>query len=134
MKMPRILIVEDEPLVAAELEMIVADFVAAAIMIEVSVAASKEVLNEGFDFAFLDIDVTNGKTFELARMLECKQVPFAFVSGSDQNQLPVELHGAPFISKPFCAAQARFGGCSKRTTTEVGLGRILNRRQPTRRR
>jgi hypothetical protein len=56
-------------------------------------------------FAFLEIDVTNGKTFEIANILERKQVPFVFVSGSCQAELPFELHSAPFIPKPFSAAQ-----------------------------
>ncbi len=60
-------------------------------MIEGSVAATKEVLHEDLDFAFLDVDVTNGKTFEIAQILERKHVPFAFVSASPQDQLPVEL-------------------------------------------
>ena len=46
MKMLRILIVEDEPLVALELEMMVSDFVSAAIVVEVSVAATKKVLRQ----------------------------------------------------------------------------------------
>jgi DNA-binding LytR/AlgR family response regulator len=68
--MLRILIVEDEPLIALELEMMVSDFVSAAIVVEVSVAATKKVLHQDdLDFAFLDVDVTNGKTFELAQIL-----------------------------------------------------------------
>jgi uncharacterized protein (UPF0212 family) len=52
-KMLRILIVEDEPLVGLELEMMVSDFVSAAIVVEVSVAATKKVLHQDdLDFAF----------------------------------------------------------------------------------
>ena len=64
-----------------------------------------KVLHEALDFAFLDVDVTNGKTFEIANILERKHVPFVFVSGSPQDQLPVELRSVPFIPKPFHAAQ-----------------------------
>jgi DNA-binding LytR/AlgR family response regulator len=75
MKMLRILIVEGEPLIALELEMTVSDCVSAAILVEVSVAASKEVLRQDdLDFAFLGVDVTNGKTFELAQILGRKHV------------------------------------------------------------
>jgi DNA-binding LytR/AlgR family response regulator len=104
--MLRILIVEDEPLVALELEMMVSDFVSAAIVVEVSVAATKKVLHQDdLDFAFLDVDVTNGKTFELAQILGRKHVPFVFVSGSPQDQLPSGLRDVPFIPKPFFRAQ-----------------------------
>jgi two-component SAPR family response regulator len=106
MKQLRILIVEDEPLIALELEMMVSDFVAAAILVEVSVAATKQALHQDdLDFAFLDVDVINGKTFELAQILGRKHVPFVFVSGSPQDQLPSNLRDVPFIPKPFFRAQ-----------------------------
>ena len=105
MKMLNILIVEDEALVAMDLEMMITKIVPAAIVIEASVAATKKVLHEGLDFAFLDVDVTNGKTFEIAEILERKHVPFAFISGSRQDQLPFELLSVPFIPKPFYPAQ-----------------------------
>lgn len=50
-------------------------------MIEASVAGTKKVLDEDLDFAFLDIDVTNGKTFEIAKTLERKHVPFVLPLG-----------------------------------------------------
>src|ERR1700730_17180470 len=100
-----ILIVEDEMMVALDLETMITDLVQATVVIEASVAGTKKVLNEDIDFAFLDIDVTNGKTFEIAKILDRKQVPFVFVSGACQADLPFELHSAPFIPKPFCAAQ-----------------------------
>jgi hypothetical protein len=54
------------------------------------VAATKKVLHEALDFAFLDVDVTNGKTFEVAQILEHKRVPFVFISGSPQDGLAVD--------------------------------------------
>ena len=105
MKTLHILIVEDEPLVAMGLEMMVTEIVTAAVVVEASVAATKEILHQALDFAFLDIDVTNGKTFEVAQILERKHVPFAFVSGSPQEQLPSDLRSVPFIPKPCYPAQ-----------------------------
>jgi DNA-binding LytR/AlgR family response regulator len=105
MKILHILIVEDEPLVALDLEAMIIEIVTATVVVEGSVAATKEILHEALDFAFLDVDVTDGKTFEIAQILERKHVPFVFVSGSPQNQLPFELRSVPFIPKPFHAAQ-----------------------------
>lgn len=105
MKNLHILIVEDEPVIALDLQLIIEDIVAATFVTEASVAATKEVLHQDLDFAFLDVGVTNGKTFEIAQLLECKHVPYAFVSGSPQDQLPLELRDAAFIPKPFYAAQ-----------------------------
>jgi two-component SAPR family response regulator len=62
-------------------------------------------LHKAVDFAFLDVDVTNGKTFEVAQILERKRVPFVFISGSPQGQLPSDLRTVPFIPKPFYSAQ-----------------------------
>ncbi|MGA8444021.1 MAG: hypothetical protein WB766_02350 [Roseiarcus sp.] len=53
------------------------------------------------DFAFLNIEVTDGKTFEIALELQRNEVPFVFVSGSRSEALPPDLRSAPFIPKPF---------------------------------
>ncbi len=105
MKTLRILIVEDEPLIAMDLKIMVIEIVTATVMVEASVAATKKVLHEAVDFAFLDINATDGKTFEIAEILERKHVPFVFISGSPQEQLPSGLRSVPFISKPFYPAQ-----------------------------
>jgi two-component SAPR family response regulator len=102
---PRVLIVEDEALVATILKEMVDECVTATVVVEPSVADTKKALLEPIDFAFLDVQVTNGKTFEIALMLERKRVPFIFVSGSPQNELPSDLHAVPVISKPFSSAQ-----------------------------
>jgi len=78
MKMLHILIVEDETLIALVLEGMIVDIVPATVVIETSVASTMKILNEAVDFAFLDIDVTNGKTFEIAKCLDGKHVPFVF--------------------------------------------------------
>jgi CheY-like chemotaxis protein len=105
MKILHILIVEDEALIAMDLQQIIEDIVAATFVTEASVAGTKKVLHQDLDFAFLDVDVTNGKTFEIAQLLERKHVPYAFVSASRQDQLPPDLRDAAFIPKPFYAAQ-----------------------------
>jgi two-component SAPR family response regulator len=105
MKTLRILIVEDEPLVPMGLEVMVTEIVTAAVVVEASIAATKKILHEALDFAFLDVDVTDGNTFEVAQILERKRVPFAFISGSPQEQLPSGLRSVPFIPKPCYPAQ-----------------------------
>jgi len=105
MKMLHILVVEDEPWIAMDLEMMIIEVVTATVVIERSAAAAKKGLDEILDFAFLDVVVTNGKTFEIANILTHKHVPFVFVSGSPQSNLPCELRCVPFISKPYSQAQ-----------------------------
>lgn len=99
--MLRVLIVEDDALTAMYLEGVINDVSTAHIVITTSVSDTRDALNSSFDLAFLDVDVTNGKTFELARSLLKKEVPFVFVSGSLRTEVPEELQFAPFIGKPF---------------------------------
>ena len=47
-----ILVVEDKPSIAMDLEMIIIENVTATIVVEGSVAATKEILHEALDFAF----------------------------------------------------------------------------------
>ncbi len=105
MKILHVLIVEDEPLLALDLESIVTDSVCATVIVKSSVAGAKEILSSKasdsrVDVAFLDIDVTNGKTFGLARILAREHIPYAFVSGSQADELPLELQKTPFFRKP----------------------------------
>jgi DNA-binding response OmpR family regulator len=99
MKTLRILIVEDEPLVAADLEIMITEIVPATVVVQASAAATEKMLHEALDFAFLDVNVTDGTTFQIAQMLERKQVPFVFVSGSPQEQLPSSLRNRAFHSQ-----------------------------------
>jgi DNA-binding response OmpR family regulator len=97
----RVLIVEDEPLISMTLGDIVEDTLPADVVIKSCVREARGVIDEPFDFALLDIDVTNGKTFEIARALGRKNVPYVFVTGSLKEHLPADLVDALFIGKPF---------------------------------
>jgi DNA-binding LytR/AlgR family response regulator len=99
--MLRVLIVEDDVLTAMYLEGVITDISSAHIVIRASVAETKKALSTSFDIAFLDVDVTNGKTFDVARALQEMQIPFVFVSGSSLEDIPEELRLVPFIAKPF---------------------------------
>jgi DNA-binding LytR/AlgR family response regulator len=127
MKKLRVLIVEDEILVVIDLEAIIAEIFPATIIVKTSVASTKKVLHEPFDFAFLDVDVTNGKTFEVARLLAEKGVPFVFVSGASPNELPDALRDIPFIPKPFMPSQIKRAllGSEPGGKTHLGAGRSI---------
>lgn len=107
MALLRVLIVEDEPFVSIQIEEIVEETVAALVIVKASVKEAKEIIDEPFHFALLDVDVTNGKTYEIAHLLDARRVPYVFVSGSVQSHLPKELQNVPFIPKPFHASQIR---------------------------
>jgi CheY-like chemotaxis protein len=97
---PRILIVEDEPLIAMDLDDLVRQIVPAVVIIKSSVAAALASLAEPLDFAFLDVNVTNGDTLPLAERLSEDGVPFAFISASAAEKLPRPLRAMPFLPKP----------------------------------
>jgi DNA-binding LytR/AlgR family response regulator len=100
----RILIVEDDPMVALDLEGIVLGAAEgqAQVAVASSVSEARQVLSAlPIDAAFLDIDVLDGKTFEVAELLHERGTPFAFVSGSRPEDVPPPLRSVPFLPKPY---------------------------------
>jgi DNA-binding NtrC family response regulator len=97
----RILILEDDPLIALDLAAIVEDAGHEVIGLFDSLAEARRHLEEDIEFALLDVDVSDGKSFEIASALSDRAIPFAFVSGSTHGDLPSHLREASFISKPF---------------------------------
>jgi len=107
----RILIVEDDPFIAMDLESTVADEFGDAVELIVveSVSAARALVDTRLSCALLDIDVVGGKTFDVAECLLKRGTPFAFVSGSTPNDVPDPLREVRFLRKPFSTAEvARF--------------------------
>jgi DNA-binding NtrC family response regulator len=105
----RILMIEDNPCVGAVLQELIAETAEAEIIVLRSVAAAEEALAESkFDFAFLDVNVTYGKTYGIAASLMDHEIPFAFMSGAiARHDVPENLRGAPFLAKPYRAAYVK---------------------------
>lgn len=97
----RILILEDDPFIAMDLQAIVEGQGHEVVGAFDTLAEAREHLGDGFDFALLDIDVTDGKSFGIAAALLERRIPFAFVSASRPSELPAGLRDASFIPKPF---------------------------------
>ena len=97
----RILILEDDPFIALDLQAIVESQGHEVVGVFDTLAEARDHLGDGFDFALLDIDVTDGKSFELAAALLDRRIPFAFVSASRPSELPDHLQNVSFIPKPF---------------------------------
>lgn len=97
----RILIVEDDPFVALDLECIVRDAADADICLASTLADARRCAHLPIDFAFLDIDMPDGKIFPVAAELRRRSVPFVFVSGALAHEIPAMLQDVPFISKPY---------------------------------
>lgn len=104
---PRVLIVEDETLVAMLLEDMLSDE-----GYEVAGSASnvpqalKLAAGEGedFDVAILDVNLAGQPVFAVADALAERGKPFAFATGYGQGGLPDTWRSRPTLQKPFSQA------------------------------
>jgi CheY-like chemotaxis protein len=101
---PRILIVEDSDLEAAELDRLLSDCGYEVVgplgrLHDAMMLASDQAL----DGALLDIDLGGERSFGVASTLQRRSVPLAFMSGFDSSIVPDAraLRGIPFVAKPF---------------------------------
>ena len=102
MQTPRVLILEDEFFVALDLELLVhQQSPAAQVVICATVAEARRALSQGVTFGLLDVDVLDGKSFEIAAALKRANIPFVFVSGSRLDEVPPDLRQIPYVPKPF---------------------------------
>lgn len=105
----RVLIVEDESLVAMLLETILADLgcdvVGPESNIEDGLTAVADVA--GLDAALLDVNVAGREIFPVAEALMAKGVPFVFSTGYGEAGLPEHWRGNPTVQKPFTEGAIR---------------------------
>lgn len=97
----RVLILEDDAILALDLATIVCCWTDASITSCRSVAQARKAMSGAFDMALLDVDVEDGKSWELASAMKAAGMPFAFVSGADVAETPDDLKDVAFISKPY---------------------------------
>lgn len=98
----RILLVEDEPLVAMDLEWQLSEAGCEIVGPAASVEMARQLVAEAaFDAALMDANLGGHPVDELAATLTSKQIPFAFASGYGREGLPLAFQDAPLISKPF---------------------------------
>lgn len=103
----RILILEDDPLIALDLQLIVEDEGHEVIGPCASVAEARDHAGRGIDLALLDVDLPDGKSFDLAAGLIGRGVRVSFVSASTRAELPAHLGHIAFIAKPYQHAAVR---------------------------
>lgn len=107
----RVLIVEDDPFIAMDIESAVAEQLGnrAELIVVESLTQARQVSTSNLSCALLDIDVVGGKTFDVAASLLRNGTPFAFVSGSTPTDVPEDLRAVRFLRKPFSTREiARF--------------------------
>jgi PAS domain S-box-containing protein len=100
----RVLVVEDEAIVALEIEQNLQDAGFEVVGPAARVAEALVLLKEyGCDAAVLDINLGAETSEPIARLLSDKGTPFVTVSGYSQDQRPSGFSGGAFLTKPLRA-------------------------------
>ena len=101
----RVLIVEDELLLAILLEGMLVELGHQVVTTAANVqAALNAVETETFDLAVLDIRLHGGSIGPVAELLAAKRLPFIFATGYGWEGVPEPYRDRPVLQKPFTAA------------------------------
>jgi DNA-binding response OmpR family regulator len=96
----RVLIVEDEPVVALMTQTIVERLGHAVLGPAATVTTAMDLLESYTpDFALLDVRLPGATSFPIADLLTARGVPFAFLTA--QGDLPDRFAGTPTLRKPY---------------------------------
>jgi CheY-like chemotaxis protein len=102
----RVLLVEDEALVALMIEEMLVELgfnvVASAGQLK---RACELATNAVFDLALLDVNLGGEMVFPVARILRIRSIPFLFSTGYGVPSLADEFSEVPAIGKPFSLDQ-----------------------------
>ena len=97
----RVLVVEDEALLALDIAKQLTDAGLDVVGPAVSVAKALRLIAEaGCDVAVLDVNLGSETAEPVARDLRARGTPFVVLSGYSSEQHPPGFHGAPLLSKP----------------------------------
>lgn len=96
----RVLVVEDEPVVAMMVEDMLVEFGCVVLgpvgRLEEALAL---VVGEAVDLAVLDVNLGNDNSFPVAALLRARDVPFIFATGYGDRATP--FPAAPVVAKPY---------------------------------
>jgi PAS domain S-box-containing protein len=98
---PRVLLVEDEALVAMMIQETLAEFGFQVIgPISTASEALASARDSPLDAAVLDINLGDGMVYTVAEILHKRGVPFVFVTGYDADSVDARFAGVPVLQKP----------------------------------
>ena len=98
----RVLIVEDEMLLAYMLQDMLAEWGCSVVGPAGRVAKAVSLAgSEALDGAILDVNLAGTEVYPVARALAARHVPFIFISGYAASRLPKEWRDRPTLQKPF---------------------------------
>ena len=100
----RVLVVEDEALVAMLLEDMLADHGCTVAAAASRIGQAMDLLADStleFDAAILDVNLGGEPIFPVAEALAARGVPFVFATGYGAGGLPKSWRSRPTLQKPF---------------------------------
>jgi CheY-like chemotaxis protein len=100
----RVLVVEDEMLVAMNIEDMLLDLGHEVAALASRLDAALSLASEGsFDIAMLDVNLAGQASFPVADMLRTRGIPYLFATGYGIQGIAEEHRHAPVLQKPFRA-------------------------------
>lgn len=104
----RIVILEDDYYQAQDCRQLLEAAGAKVIAITATVPDLSALLAEGrIDAVLIDINLGHGLSFDFARELKARGIPFVFLTGYDAAMLPDDLAGSGYLTKPADAARIK---------------------------
>ena len=98
----KVLIVEDEALIAMLFEDMLTDFGCHVVGPAMNVRQALDAAQSAeIDVAVLDVNLNGESSFPVATVLKARGVPFVFSSGYGATGLPPEWQDRPTLPKPF---------------------------------
>lgn len=107
MKRRRILIVESDVVVRMTLEVCLTGLGPAAFISRRSARAARDISGERFDFGFIGTTDAGLDTFVLARALQARDIPFAFITNETGGELPRMWHSHARVTTPLRRASVQ---------------------------
>lgn len=103
----KVFVVEDESLVAMQLEDMLCDFGCEIAGLAMRIARAEEMLKGGLevDMAVLDVNISGEKVYPIAEMLRDRGVPIVFATGYGRGGVEACWHTCPILQKPYTADQ-----------------------------
>lgn len=99
--MARILIVDDEPLIAMLAQDWLEDMGHQTLGPAHDLKTALRLVHEPMDAAILDVSLGSEKSYEVARHLQANAIPFAFATGHSPDRVEGEFEDALTMPKPF---------------------------------
>ena len=101
-----VLIVEDDPIIALDLEDTITGFGVQSVRTAGNVTQALQLIDERVpEFVLLDVGLVHEHSFAVAERLATLNIPFAFVTGYGADRVPAAFAERPRLPKP-CSMDA----------------------------